>query len=352
MAEADRVLRDGLRRSEELGLAVHLPFYHAQLGALRFVTGEWDDAVAELEAAIQAGEDQQWGALILPRSLLALIAIHRNHLQAAEEGLSLAERELAETGSAYGVDVMRWTRALLLEARGDIQALTVLETAWASPLPIPKVPPQLVRIGPDLVRLAVAGGRPELGQAVMEAMNKATARSPVASWRAAALWCRGLLHGDADALVEAVSAYQQVPRPIQRARACEDAAGALSGAGRREEAAALLEDAVGVYERVGASLNLSRAVAALRGMGMPRGRRRVRQRPLRGWESLTPTELEVVRLVTQGLTNVEIGRRLFISRRTVETHLSHVFGKLGVSSRGELTEQASQTRPERPPSSS
>jgi DNA-binding CsgD family transcriptional regulator/tetratricopeptide (TPR) repeat protein len=350
MAEADRVLRDGLRRSEELGLGVHLPFYHAQLGALRFVTGEWDDAVAELEAAIQAGEDQQWGALILPRSLLALVAIHRNHLQAAEEGLSLAERELAETGSAYGVDVMRWTRALLLEARGDIRALTVLETAWASPLL--KAPPQLVRIGPDLVRLAVAGGRPELGQAVMEAMNKATARSPVASWRAAALWCRGLLHGDADALVEAVSAYQQVPRPIQRARACEDAASALSGVGRREEAAALLEDAVGVYERVGASLNLSRAVAALRGMGMPRGRRRVRQRPLRGWESLTPTELEVVRLVTQGLTNVEIGRRLFISRRTVETHLSHVFGKLGVSSRGQLAAEASRARPERPSSSS
>jgi DNA-binding CsgD family transcriptional regulator len=245
---------------------------------------------------------------------------------------------------------MRWTRALLLEARGDIQALTVLETAWASPLP--KVPPQLVRIGPDLVRLAVAGGRPELGQAVMEAMNKATARSPVASWRAAALWCRGLLHGDADALVAAVSAYQQVPRPIQRARACEDAASTLSGVGRREEAVALLEDAVGVYERVGASLNLSRAVAALRGTGMPRGRRRVRQRPLRGWESLTPTELEVVRLVTQGLTNVEIGRRLFISRRTVETHLSHVFGKLGVSSRGELAAQASRARPERPPSPS
>jgi DNA-binding CsgD family transcriptional regulator/tetratricopeptide (TPR) repeat protein len=350
MAEADRVLRDGLRRSEELGLAIHLPFYHAQLGALRFVTGEWDDAVAELEAAIQAGEDQQWGALILPRSLLALVAIHRNHLQAAEEGLSLAERELAETGSAYGVDVMRWTRALLLEARGDIQALTVLETAWASPLL--QVPSQLVRIGPDLVRLAVAGGRPELGQAVMEAMNEATARSPVVSWRAAALWCRGLLHGDADALVEAVSAYQQVPRPIQRARACEDAASALSGVGRREEAAALLEDAVGVYERVGASLNLSRAVAALRGMGMPRGRRRVRQRPLRGWESLTPTELEVVRLVTQGLTNVEIGRRLFISRRTVETHLSHVFGKLGVSSRGQLAAEASRARPEWPSSSS
>jgi tetratricopeptide (TPR) repeat protein len=178
MAEADRVLREGLRRSEELGLTVHLPFYHAQLGALRFATGEWDDADAELEAAIEAGEDQQRGALILPRSLLALIAIHRNHLQAAKDGLGLAEREHAETGSAYGLHIMTWARALLLEVQGDARALTVLETAWASSLL--KVPPQLVRIGPDLVRLAAAAGRPELAQAVVAAMDEAAggARSP------------------------------------------------------------------------------------------------------------------------------------------------------------------------------
>jgi DNA-binding CsgD family transcriptional regulator len=349
MAEADRVLREGLRRSEELGLGVHMPFYHAQLGALRFVTGEWDDAVAELEAAIQVGEEQ-WGALILPRSLLALVAIHRNQLLAAEESLALAEREFAETGSAYGVDVMIWARALLLEVRGDAQALTVLETAWGEPLI--KMPPRLVRVGPDLVRLAVAGGRPELGRAVVEAMEEATAGSSTASWRGAALWGRGLLHGDADAMVEAVNAYQQASRPVERARVCEGAASALSGVGRREEAAALLEDAVGAYERVGASLDLTRAEAALRALGIRRGRRGARRRPLRGWESLTPTELEVVRLVSHGLTNVEIGRRLFISRRTVETHLSHVFGKLGVSSRVQLAAQASRAQPERPHSPS
>jgi DNA-binding CsgD family transcriptional regulator/tetratricopeptide (TPR) repeat protein len=350
MAEADRVLREGLHRSEELGLAVHLPFYHAQLGALRFVTADWDDAVAELEAAIQAGEEQQWGALILPRSLLALTAIHRNQLAEAEEGLELAERELAETGSAHGVDVMMWARALLLEVRGDARALTVLETAWAGPLL--KVPPQLVRIGPDLVRLAVAGGHLELGQAVVEAMAQATAGTPVATWRAAATWCRGLLRGDADALMEAVAIYQQAPRPIERAHACEDAASAVSRVGRGEDAAMLLDEAIRVYERVGAFMDLTRAEAALRGLGIRRGRRGARRRPLRGWESLTPTELEVVRLVSQGLTNVEIGRRLFISRRTVETHLSHVFGKLGVSSRVQLTALASRARPERPPSTS
>jgi DNA-binding CsgD family transcriptional regulator/tetratricopeptide (TPR) repeat protein len=350
MAEADRVLREGLRRSEELGLAVHMPFYHAQLGALRFVTGEWDDAVAELKAAIQAGEEQQWGALIFPRSLLALVAIHRNQLEAAEEALVLAERELAETGSAFGVDVMVRARALLLEARGDHGALSILETAWAGPLL--RTPPQLVRIGPDLVRLAVQRGRSELGRAVVEAIDEATAGSSVATWRGAARWCHGLLDGDADALVEAVTAYQQASRPIERAHACEDAASALSRVGRREEAAAQLGEAVRAYERVGAYMDLTRAEAALRGLGIRRGRRGARRRPSRGWESLTPTELEVVRLVTQGLTNVEIGRRLFISRRTVETHLSHIFGKLGVSSRVQLAARASRARPERPPSTS
>lgn len=116
------------------------------------------------------------GALILPRSVLALIAIHRNQLQAAKEALDLAEQEFAGAGAAYGVDVMTWARALLLEVRGDARALTVLETAWANPLL--RTPPQLVRVGPDLVRLAVGVGRPELAQAVVAAMDEATAGEP------------------------------------------------------------------------------------------------------------------------------------------------------------------------------
>jgi DNA-binding CsgD family transcriptional regulator len=200
--------------------------------------------------------------------------------------------------------------------------------------------------------LAGGVGRPELAQAVVAAMDEATAGSPVTTWWAAAMQCRGLLHDDSDALVEAVAAYRQAPRPMEQARACEDAASALSRVGRRDEAVALLREAVGVHEPVGAFMDLTRAEAALRGLGIRRGRRGARRRPLRGWESLTPTELEVVRLVSQGLTNVEIGRRLFISRRTVETHLSHIFGKLGVSSRVQLAAQASGARPERPPSSS
>jgi DNA-binding CsgD family transcriptional regulator len=67
-----------------------------------------------------------------------------------------------------------------------------------------------------------------------------------------------------------------------------------------------------------------------------------RKRPATGWNSLTPTELQVVELVAQGLTNPEIGQRLFIGRGTVKTHLSHVFAKLNISSRAELAAAASR----------
>jgi DNA-binding CsgD family transcriptional regulator len=80
----------------------------------------------------------------------------------------------------------------------------------------------------------------------------------------------------------------------------------------------------------GARLTLDEAVAYAR---RSRGARR---RPTTGWASLTPTELEVVRLVVDGLSNLEVGSRLFMSRGTVKTHLSHVYAKLGVANRTEL----------------
>lgn len=71
---------------------------------------------------------------------------------------------------------------------------------------------------------------------------------------------------------------------------------------------------------------------------MVRGPHALRERSFAftGWEALTDTEQNVVRLAATGLTNPEIGERLFISRRTVQSHLAHAFGKLGVNSRRDL----------------
>ena len=67
-----------------------------------------------------------------------------------------------------------------------------------------------------------------------------------------------------------------------------------------------------------------------------------RKRPARGWESLTPTEVEVVCHAARGLTNPQIAERMFVARATVKAHLSHIFAKLGISSRSELAAEATK----------
>jgi DNA-binding CsgD family transcriptional regulator len=86
----------------------------------------------------------------------------------------------------------------------------------------------------------------------------------------------------------------------------------------------------------GAALSTQEAIAyAQRGRGE-------RQRPASGWGSLTPTECAVVGLVSEGLGNKAIAARLFISLRTVESHLTHVYAKLGLTSRVQLAQEAAR----------
>ena len=86
----------------------------------------------------------------------------------------------------------------------------------------------------------------------------------------------------------------------------------------------------------GAALSTEEAIAyAQRGRGE-------RKRPTSGWASLTPTERDVVQLVSEGLGNKDIATRLFISPRTVQTHLTHVYTKLGLTSRVQLVQEAAR----------
>jgi DNA-binding CsgD family transcriptional regulator len=86
----------------------------------------------------------------------------------------------------------------------------------------------------------------------------------------------------------------------------------------------------------GAALSNEEAIAyAQRGRGE-------RKRPASGWASLTPAERDVVRLVSEGLANKDIATRLFVSPRTVQAHLTHVYTKLGLSSRVQLVQEAAR----------
>jgi DNA-binding CsgD family transcriptional regulator len=86
----------------------------------------------------------------------------------------------------------------------------------------------------------------------------------------------------------------------------------------------------------GAALSTEEAIAyAQRGRGQ-------RKRPTSGWASLAAAERDVVRLVSEGLANNDIATRLFVSPRTVQTHLTHVYTKLGLSSRVQLAQEAAR----------
>jgi DNA-binding CsgD family transcriptional regulator len=99
---------------------------------------------------------------------------------------------------------------------------------------------------------------------------------------------------------------------------------------------ALTEKAFDTAWAAGAALTTDEAMTyARRGRGE-------RKRPPSGWDSLTPTERDVVRLVSEGLGNKDIGDRLFISPRTVQTHLTHVYAKLGFPSRMQLAQEAAR----------
>ncbi len=106
-----------------------------------------------------------------------------------------------------------------------------------------------------------------------------------------------------------------------------------------EASVATLRDALGDPDfdsawAEGVALSTEEAIAyAQRGRGQ-------RKRPTSGWASLTPTELDVVRLLSEGLANNDIAARLFISPRTVQTHLTHVYTKLGLTSRVQLAQEA------------
>jgi DNA-binding NarL/FixJ family response regulator len=108
-----------------------------------------------------------------------------------------------------------------------------------------------------------------------------------------------------------------------------------------EASVAELRDALGEQDfesawAEGAALSTEEAIAyAQRGRGE-------RKRPTSGWESLTPTERDVVRLVREGLGNAAIATRMFVSPRTVQSHLTHVYAKLGLSSRIQLAQEAAR----------
>ena len=329
------VVRAALRQDEQRGrpLTVH----HNLLGTIHSITGEWDDAVAEWEVLARPQDETATGGRALAASVLSYIALHRDDPTAAEAWARLAEEASTQDDmQPLSAAVARHARGLLADVSGDARgAVELLASASRSlheldyRLFAPLVPV-------DAARVARIHDAEDLAREAATHAAVLAERCPFAHARAAALQCQGLAANDADVLDDAVAAWRETSWVPATAAACVDAARALADVGRSSEAVARAEEALTLWERVGATREVARTIGTLRDLGVRRGRRGARRRPATGWDSLTDTERRVVALVADGLTYREVADRLFVSRRTVETHVAHAFGKVGVSSRRDL----------------
>lgn len=313
--------------------------------AVMLGSGSFDDAAAEAEAMSALATETGLGWQGVVHAARAQIALYQHGPDAAEVWLHRLDATPGPCGPGIGTSWAARARATYLAGRGDPSAGATLAGDTWDELRAGGFWRECLTLGFDLVGLAVVTGDRRRADEVASTMEALADRNPgVASIAGAAQRGRGLAGEDADLLLAAVKSYRTSPRRYEHARCAEDAAVALARAGRRPEAEAAAAEALELYSDLGVGWEESRARAAMRSTGLRPGIRGTRRRPSTGWDSLTPTEAKVVALVARGMSNPQVATRLFLSRRTVESHVSHVLAKLSLRSRTELA-VASARRP-------
>jgi DNA-binding CsgD family transcriptional regulator len=136
--------------------------------------------------------------------------------------------------------------------------------------------------------------------------------------------------GGIELLREAANVLGATRARLQHAQALVELGAALRRANRRREGRKPLREGLDLAHRCGATALEERARTELTTGARPR------KAVLSGVESLTPSELRVARMAAEGMTNREIAQSLFVTAKTVETHLSHVYQKLDVARRTDL----------------
>jgi DNA-binding CsgD family transcriptional regulator len=295
--------------------------------------GNLTAARADVREAATAGE--QSSQPLFAAHSLALESLVEAHAGCADEAEDAARRasELASRS--------RWGHVVAASALGHLElARNEPELAVARLAPATDFvrsegieEPGATRFVADHVEALISLGRGEEASELLDWYEANALRLGRVSGLAACTRCRGLLAAATGSVEDALAAYRrslgwysEVEIPLDRGRTLLALGALLRRARRRREARETLEEALGVFEQAGAALWAQRARAEL---GRISGRA-----PSEG--ALTPAEARVAALVATGKTNREVATALFLSERTVEGHLSRVFGKLGVRHRTAL----------------
>jgi DNA-binding CsgD family transcriptional regulator len=316
-----------------------VPLYAQEIPSwLDFLSGAWDDAISGLETLLDAQAGGAHYEAVWAHGVRALIAGHRDDRIGAARHLAAAPAVDLHNLPNNSFYLLR-AKALVAERAG--------RAADGLALLVPPAGPDYLdglagrgQFLDDVVRLALSVGDAETARIATRTAEAIAGETSAPAGQIIALRCRGLLDGRPDLLDDAVARCRAAMIPLRLATTLEDRAVVHAGYGDLEAARGSFLEAVDIYDRLGAAWDTMRADARLRPLGVRRGQRGPRRRAAVGWQSLTPTELTVARLVATGLSNPDIAADLYLSRRTVQTHVSHILIKLGARSRQEIARVA------------
>jgi DNA-binding NarL/FixJ family response regulator len=303
-------------------------FCRAHYGGILTAAGRWEQAETELLAAARHFDRGMSGRREAAVIRLGDLRVRQGRL---EEAARLLE------GLEHHPDVVRALAALHL-ARGEVElARDLLERATEGSDDEVPAAGESSMMGPLLallVDVCLERGDVDGAARVAGRLDRLAGAQRGPYLKAAAALAKGrvcVASGQGDArgfLQEALEGFARAQLPMERARARLELARALAERSP-EVAVAEAKLALEAFERLEATRHADAAAALLRSLGAP-----VRTGP-KGIGALTRREAEVLRLVGAGLSNPEIGDRLYITRKTVEHHVGNVLAKLGLRNRAE-----------------
>jgi DNA-binding CsgD family transcriptional regulator len=321
--------------ADQVGTSLRQIQAHTTFGQALYEMGRWDDSLTEITVVPEDLKHPQIACC--ERGIAAEIYFHRNDPGSARQQLAAAEPHW-QLVDYRAIPSLVLARSLEREQSGACgEALEVLTSALDSN---PDDLGEIEDFFADAVRLAVKVDDKAIAQRVTEQAVTLAEGSDIPHQQAAALYCRGMVARDFETLLEAAERYADAGRPLPRAKALEAAAECLVVAEERTAARQAFEQAVEVYEFLGAEADLNRVQSDFRAHGIRRGPHSKHRRAVSGWDSLTDAELKVAAFVEEGLSNPDIAARLMLSRRTVATHVSHILKKLNVATRTDIARES------------
>ena len=303
-------------------------------GGAALIGGDWDAAVAELDTALELAVETGTGWISIPVGIRAYIDAHRGDTGAAR--LRLEAFRHSGRPLQFGQNHPGLAELAVLEAEGSIRSAGQLaRTLWSTARRGPANWAGF--LAPDAARVAIAALDRQLAAQIEDDLRSRPAADGTES---VPTLVHGMVTGSAEEISSATQDFAATGRRTWEYFGYEELACAAAAAGDKNRALEALDAALAGYQQIRTTPDRDRVLARMRTLGVRRGPRGAHRTVDSGWGSLTATENRIAALVQTGLTNRQIATQLFISPRTVQTHVSHILAKTGLTSRVEVAAAA------------